>query len=161
MGKWLGVIRRGTYHAVSEDIRWSYEPVSDFWPDIEPDSESSDGGSSYEGIIYQENAEDQEQEEVVLVPRRNPRRLIQGDKRALRNLKSEIETSKGNLFFINNIAAGSTQAKWYLVQVNMDQSDPIDMRDYGINDAGGISNTTRISPSTAQRNVVFGQISKR
>ena len=69
---------------------------------------------------------------MILVPHSNPRRLIQGDKRALRHLKSEIETSKGNLFFINNIAAGSTQAKWYLVQVDIYKLGPIDMRDYGV-----------------------------
>ena len=29
LGKWLEVIRRGTYQIASEDIRWAYEPVSD------------------------------------------------------------------------------------------------------------------------------------
>ena len=39
--KWLVVIRRGTYQANDEDIRWSYETVSDLWPDVETDSDSS------------------------------------------------------------------------------------------------------------------------
>ena len=52
LGKWLGVIRRGTYQAASEDSRWVYEPVSDLWPYIDPASNSSDGGSSNEGIKY-------------------------------------------------------------------------------------------------------------
>ena len=43
-GKWLGVIRRGYYQVASEDIRWEYETVSDVWPYIEFDSESSDYG---------------------------------------------------------------------------------------------------------------------
>ena len=30
--KWLGVIRRGSYPAESEDSRWAYEPVSNLWP---------------------------------------------------------------------------------------------------------------------------------
>ena len=44
--KWLGVIRRGTYQAASEDSRWAYEPLSDIWPDIYPASDSSNDGSS-------------------------------------------------------------------------------------------------------------------
>ena len=88
--EWLGVIRRGTYQAASEDIRWAYEPVSNFWPDIESDSDSSNGGSSDEGSKYQENLEDQEQEEVVLFTHKNPRILRQGDQRAPRQIKIEI-----------------------------------------------------------------------
>ena len=42
--KWLGVIRRGTHQAVSIDIRWEYEPLSNLWLDIYPDSCSSDDG---------------------------------------------------------------------------------------------------------------------
>ena len=37
---WLGVIRRETYQAASEDSRWGNELVSDLWPDIDPDSDS-------------------------------------------------------------------------------------------------------------------------
>ena len=59
---WLGVIRRGTYQAAAEDSRWAYEPVSDLWPDIKPDSDSSDDGSSDEVSKYQDNPDDQEQE---------------------------------------------------------------------------------------------------
>ena len=55
LGKWLGVIRRGTYQEVSEDSRWEYEPASDLWPDIEPDIESSNDGLTYEGRNYQDN----------------------------------------------------------------------------------------------------------
>ena len=46
--------------------------------------------------------------------------IRRGGKRALGQLKSELESSKDKLFFINYIPAGSTQAKWYLVQVDMD-----------------------------------------
>ena len=64
--------------------------MSDLWPDIEPDSDSSNEGSGDEGIKDQDNPDDQEQEEVLLVSRRNPMRLIRGDQRALRQIKSEI-----------------------------------------------------------------------
>ena len=57
--KWLGVIRRGTYQAAYEDIRWAYEPVYDLWPDIEPDSDFDKDGSSDNGRNYQENPDDQ------------------------------------------------------------------------------------------------------
>ena len=70
--KYLGLIIRGTYQAASEYSRWSYEPVSDSWLDIEPDSDSRDDGSSDEVSKYQDNPDDQEQEKVVLFPRRNP-----------------------------------------------------------------------------------------
>ena len=63
--KWLGLIRRGTYEAAAEDIRWAYEPVSDLWSAIEPDSDSSNCGSSDEGGKYQGNPDYQEQEEVL------------------------------------------------------------------------------------------------
>ena len=57
--------------------------MSGLWPDIEPCIDSNDDGSSDEEIKYHDNLEDQEQEEVVLVPRRNPRRLRRGAQRAL------------------------------------------------------------------------------
>ena len=50
LGKWLGVIRRGTYQSDSEDRRWAYEPVSDLWTDIDLDRDSSDDLSSNEVI---------------------------------------------------------------------------------------------------------------
>ena len=46
MGKWLEVIRRGTYQVASGDVSWAYEPVCHLWPDVEPDSDSSNEGSS-------------------------------------------------------------------------------------------------------------------
>ena len=58
--------------------------------------------------------------------------MIWGDQRALRHFKSEIEISNDKLFFIKNIVTGSTQAKWYLVQLKMEQSNLIEMRDYGV-----------------------------
>ena len=45
LSKNLGLIRRGYYQAAAEDNRWAYEPVSNLWPDIEPDSDSSADGS--------------------------------------------------------------------------------------------------------------------
>ena len=50
LGKWLGVIRIGTYQSDSEDRRWAYEPVSDLWTDIDIDRDSSDDLSSNEVI---------------------------------------------------------------------------------------------------------------
>ena len=60
LGKWLRLIRRGDHQAVSEDIRWAYDPVPNFWPDIESYSDFSDDGSSNEVRKYQENPDDQE-----------------------------------------------------------------------------------------------------
>ena len=44
--KCLGVIRKGSYQAGYEDIRWEYEPVSNLWPYTEPDSDSIFDSSS-------------------------------------------------------------------------------------------------------------------
>ena len=81
------MIKRGSYQEASEDSRWEYEPVFGLWPDIYHDSESSVDGSSDEGIKYQDNLADQEQE-VVSAPFSNTRRIRKGYQRALRKLKS-------------------------------------------------------------------------
>ena len=86
--------------------------MSDLWPDIETDGDSSNNESSYEGRKYQENLDYQEQEEVLLVPRRNPRRVRRDDQRAFIQLKSDIERSKYMLFFIKHMYEGLTQSKW-------------------------------------------------
>ena len=52
LGKYLGVIRRGIYQEESEDNRWTYEPVLYLWPYVDPDSDSSDNGSSNERRKY-------------------------------------------------------------------------------------------------------------
>ena len=130
--KWLEVIRIGTYQAESEDSMWEYEPVSDLCPDIEPDSDSSNDRSSDEGSKDQENPYYQEQEEFVLIPRRNPGSLRRGDQIALIQQKIDIEISKDKIFFIKNISEGSTHKKWYLVQVDMNQSNPVYVRNYGV-----------------------------
>ena len=111
LGKWLGVIIRGTCQSASEDIRWAYELVSDLCPYIEPNSDSIDDGSSDEGSKYQDNPYDHKQEEVVSVTRRNPRRLRRGDQRSLKLLKTDIEKSKDKLFFIKHRDVVSSQVK--------------------------------------------------
>ena len=58
MEKWLGVIRRGTYRSAPEDSRWSYEPVSDLWSDVEPNSDYSVDDSSGKGSKVQERLYD-------------------------------------------------------------------------------------------------------
>ena len=68
------------------------------WPYIDPDSDSSDDGSSLERSKYQEKSDGQEQEEEVSVTCSNPRIMRRGDQRALRQLKNEIYSSK--IFFI-------------------------------------------------------------
>ena len=88
LGKWLGVIRRGTYQSEYQDIRWSYKPVSDLWLYVEPDSNSSDDRPSYEVGKYQDNPDYQEQEEEVSVTFSNIRRIIWGDQIELRQIKS-------------------------------------------------------------------------
>ena len=92
---------------------------------------SSVDGSSDKVSKYQENLYYQVRE-VVSSPLRNPKRLRRDDQRALKYLKSEIESSKDKLFIIKHISAGSTQAKWYLVQMYMDQLYPVSVRYYWV-----------------------------
>ena len=106
--------------------------MSGLWPDIDIDGEFSDDGSNDEGIKNQKNQDYQEQEELVLVPRRKPLRIKCGYQRELIQLKSNIEISKDKFFFIKNIFAGSNQTKWYLVQVDMHHLEPFSMRNYGV-----------------------------
>ena len=132
MEKWIGVIKRGTYQASSEDRRWAYEPVKDLWPNVEPGSDSSDNVSSDKVRKALESLDDKEQEEVVSVLRSNPGRIIRGDQRELIQIKIDIEISNDKLFFIKYMSSGSTHTKWYLVQVDMDQSNPVSMSNYGV-----------------------------
>ena len=83
----FGVTRRGSYQEPAKGNRWSYELVSDLWPDKDRDSDSSVDGSSDEIIKDQEKFYDHEQE-VVSVPCSNPRRIRRFDQRPLRQLKS-------------------------------------------------------------------------
>ena len=50
--KCLGVIRRGTYQAASEDSRWAFEPASNLWPDIDTDGDFINDGSNNELSKY-------------------------------------------------------------------------------------------------------------
>ena len=137
------MIIRGAYQAASEDSRWEYEPVSYLWPYIEPDSDSSDCVSSNEGSKDKSKSDYQEQKEVVLFPHRNPRKLKQDDQRSLSQLKSNIERSNDKLFFIKHMSTGLTHSKWYLLQVNIYQSEPFSMRNYGVIFADGTSDNMR------------------
>ena len=92
-------------------------------------TKSSVDGSSDEGRKYQEKLDYQDQEVVSYICR-NPRRIIRGDQRALTQIEIEIDISEDKPFFIKIVYAGSTQAKWYLVQVDMDQSDPVLVKYY-------------------------------
>ena len=69
---------------------------------------------------------------MVSDPRRNPRSIRWGDQRALRLIKIGIEKSKYKLFLIKHRAVGSSQDKWYLLQVDMDKLDMVTMRYYGL-----------------------------
>ena len=76
----------------------------------------------------QQNSDYHKYWKVASVPRRNPRRLRRRNQIALIQIKSDIEISKDDLFFIKNIVLQLTQAKQYLVEVAIEQSDPVDMR---------------------------------
>ena len=69
---------------------------------------------------------------MVLVTQRNKRRLRWGDQRELFRIKIDITRSKDKLFFIDHMTLELTHTKWYLVQVDMDQTYPVTMRDYGV-----------------------------
>ena len=48
------------------------------------------------------------------------------------NFLKVIKKSKDNLPFIKHRASVSSQSKWYLIKVDIYQSDPVTMRDYGV-----------------------------
>ena len=47
-------------------------------------------------------------------------------------MKTDIEKSKDKLFFMKYMHVGLTGGKCYLLQVDMNQSDPFAMKDYGV-----------------------------
>lgn len=51
---------------------------------------------------------------------------------ALRRLYNRIESSKDRLFFIKHLPDGQVLPTWYLVQVDLDETDPIVAKDWGI-----------------------------
>ena len=55
------MIRRSSYQEATEDSRWEYEPVSDFWTNIDPYSDYIVDESSDKGKKDQENFDYQEQ----------------------------------------------------------------------------------------------------
>ena len=63
---------------------------------------SNDDAKSGEGNKYRENPDDKEQDEVISVLRRNPRRLRRYEQRSLKHIKNYIERSKDKLFFIKS-----------------------------------------------------------
>ena len=69
---------------------------------------------------------------MVSLPRRKPRSIIRGDQISPIQLKSYIERSNYTLFLIKHTYSGSSQAKWYLIQVYMHKSYPVTMRGYGV-----------------------------
>ena len=69
---------------------------------------------------------------MISVKSRNPSRLICGEQRALRQIKSNIEKSKDKLFLTKHTTEGSERDKWYLLQFYMDSSDPYSMSNYGV-----------------------------
>ena len=73
---------------------------------------------------------------IILLRKTSQKYMIKREKyhrdRKQKQLEGEIESSKDKIFIIKHISAGSTQAQWYLIQVDMDQSDMVSMRDFGV-----------------------------
>ena len=65
---------------------------------------------------------------MVLFPCRSPKRLRSADQRSQKQLKMDIEIMHDNLFFIKQMPEGLALDKWYFVQVDKENSDPVFMR---------------------------------
>ena len=159
--KWPGVIRRGKYQQPAGVLRWAYETVSDLWLDIHPGSESIVYWSNYEGRKKQENIDYQKHEEVVSTPCRNQRGLRWGEQRALWQIKSEIESSKENIFSSSTYLQGQHRLNgtWYRwIRTSRIQLSLGIMR---FTNAIGMSDTTKNAPTIIQWNLFLSRISQR
>ena len=132
--------------------------MSDLWPDIEPDSESSVDRSSDKRRKYQEDLDDQEKEEVVSSTLSNPRSIRKGDQRELRNLKCEIKISKDNIFSSSTYLQDKQRPNgtWYRWIYN--SKIFLSLGITGCTSADGTSYTTRNALRNVQRNVDFVRI---
>ena len=105
--QWLGVLQQGTYQQAQGDPQWAFEPVASLWPGEEVAEED------LEVEEEEERQEDLSQEGAVT------------DEQALRQLYNQIQESRDCLCFIRYQEPGALMPQWYLVNVDLEETDPV------------------------------------
>ena len=94
---WLGILKPGTYKAAEPNKDFAFVKIEDMWSDEELEEDDSD-------------QEENDAEPDTPAYKR-------------RHLKEKIASSLNKLFFISYTPTGQVAAQWYLVQVDLDESD--------------------------------------
>ena len=103
---WLGVHKTGTYKAAEPNKDFAFVKIEDMWSDEELEEDDSD-------------QEENDAEPDTPAYKR-------------RHLKEKIASSLNKLFFISYTPTGQVAAQWYLVQVDLDESDTEVMDKFGV-----------------------------
>jgi hypothetical protein len=117
--QWLGAVDNGKYQQAPALNNFAFDRVKDLWD--EPVDDSDDDSEREE--------EDPEQQAEPDVARR-PARM--GRRQALTTLYEAIEQSTDKICFIQYQPDGQTTPRWFLVQVNLEQMDPVAAKQQGI-----------------------------
>ena len=125
--KWLGVLEQGTYQQARADQDWAFEPVGDLWPEDSIESESEEENDDGLGVpttdkcgVRRERAEASARgrtKQIQMIPKT--------DWKAMKELYEAVKTSGDRLCFIQFQVEGTTSPSWYLVQVDLDETDPV------------------------------------
>ena len=121
------MLNQGTYQQASLDWSWAFEPVDDLWPEesVESDLEDKDG--------VQEQQQAARTQPWPQLPRPEwGRTMPRTNQEALQQLYTKLEQSKDQLCFIRYQEEGATVPWWYLVQVYLEETDPVAAKDRGM-----------------------------
>ena len=141
--KWLGVLDRGAYRKAEGNPNWAFEPLASMWSDEIEDEDDDDNSDDDDNHDDDNNDNDNDNPDTVGAtteragnasdvpdPPRAP--LSRSDRAALRRFQRTIRDSTDKLFFIKYRPTGTLQFRWYLVQVDEDNTNPIAAREFGV-----------------------------
>ena len=115
--KWLGAIDSGAYRPAAPTESHAFVKIEDMWSD--PIDESDD--------------EDEIETETVPIAQEPPTTRADPPtrRRVLHQLYRSIFQSSDKLCFFAHQPAGQTTEAWYLVQVNLEKTDPVSAKELG------------------------------
>ena len=115
--KWLGAIDSGAYRPAAPTENHAFVKIEDMWSD--PIDES----------------DDEEEIETETIPLAEDLPTTRADpptrRRVLHQLYRSIFQSSDKLCFFAHQPAGQTTEAWYLVQVNLEKTDPVSAKELG------------------------------
>ena len=125
--KWLGVLEQGTYQQARADQNWAFELVGDLWPEDLIESKSEDENDDGLGVLTTSDQSAEEEKTKTAAENRSKQvwMIPKTDHEVIKKLNEVMKTSHDWLCFIQFQVDGSMLPKWYLVQVDLDGTDPV------------------------------------